>query len=142
VKASADGASGCGVLEFLALVLGEFGGDVESDREAGDSADGNLGHFLGDDDGCATEIDFQALGDDSHDCRHASAERGRDQIGRRKGLAVAHIVFGRVGEEGRARVHMLRGAAQLALICDLNFNHFRLKNRDFCVAATRRAKAF
>ncbi len=118
-----DGAAACGAFEKLAL--GVVGGDghVEIDLKARDAARRVLGHVLADFDAQAFEGDVFPFRDDAHHGGHASAEGGGDEISGGKGLAAPVVVERRVGVDGVAGRLVGGGAAEAALVGELDANH-------------------
>ena len=111
------------VLESAAVIFVVIVGDVDRYRQSPNPPLGIGDHFLGDAHGRARNIDIFPLGDDAHGGEHAGAQGRGHQIGGAEGFALAHVVHGSVGEHCRAGGKMLRLAAQVALIRDVDLDH-------------------
>ena len=77
----------------------------------------------------SAKIDSELVRLHSHDCAHARAERGGDQIGRRKCFAFASIVGWGVGFEGGLRRSVHRIAMEVASVLNGNFDHVVIMRR-------------
>jgi len=111
-----------GGFELLLLGLREFTGNVDSNRDTGDSSwcVGHLFLYLR---GGAGDVDVHGTGRDAHDAEDAAAEGDREQFAGREAGAVAVIVFWRVGDDNDARLRMFGSASQGAFVVDCDFAH-------------------
>ena len=120
MKGMVDGATTGGAFEELALGVRGGDGHVEIDFEFRYAARRVFGHVFTDFDAQALEVNLFPFGDDAHHSGHTSAERGGNEVGGGERLAATVVINRRVGVDGISRRLVGGGAAQAALVGELN----------------------
>jgi hypothetical protein len=117
-----DRAFSCGSLDPFAhgrIIDGSWG-DRHDRAERTDPTHRGVDHFFGDFDGCSANVKFMALSNQAHDRDHASAQRSRHQIRRRKGLAFATVIQWSISIECGTAGTMSRVDSQAACVNEVN----------------------
>jgi len=96
------------------MILWKWNGDF---RFKCHNSSGRIGaHFFGRLDFHTLEVDRVSLCGNSHNCRHACRQSGRNEICRRKGFPFSFIIDGRIGRYLGSRRFVRGRAVKLAFV--------------------------